>query len=237
MTNKLVLAYTYYNAPLMLREQIRYWQTYTEAQVHNVKVILIDDGSIPYPAEKEIKQVNLRLPVELYRITKDIPQNTFGARNLAFHIASVENLPWVLSLDIDHVLPSSSLAGFEDLKNGLMSSFYYLPARYRKTLEGMVPISRHSDTYLISPSLFWKTGGYDEDLTGYYYNGAAHHFRIALTRLTRGVEVNKLYTVFYSSALVEDASPLEGGVKKTFAGRVSKDKEPSVLNFEWERVL
>lgn len=237
MINKLVLTLTYYNAPLMLREQLKYWQEYPEELGSEIKVILIDDGSYLLSAEKILRENPTKITVELYRITKDIPQNTFGARNLAFHIASVEGAKWVLCTDIDHALPSRGLDGFLELKPTLSPAFYYHPNRYEKQLKGITPLSTHLDSYLITPELYWKAGGYDEDLTGYYYNGPALHFRIALSKISKGIEIEKLYTIFYPSSIISDASPLEGQERKVFKSSYSDKKKPSVLNFEWERVL
>ena len=237
MPNKLVLALSYYNTPLMLAEHIKTWEQYPDELVEKIKIILVDDGSMTHPAEKELKLFNLKVTVELYRITKDIPQNIYGVRNLAFHIASVEGAKWVMCTDLDHVLPSRGLDGFHEVKGGLTSDNYYSPYRYGKDRNGIYPMSRHLDTYVMSPELFWKTGGYDEDLTGYYYNGAALYFRKKLNQISLGVPLPKVYTIFYSSDIVSDASPLSSVEKKVFTGEYSEKKKPSVLNFEWERVL
>lgn len=237
MTDKLVIALSYYNTPFMLREQIRNWQEFPDNMVNKVKIILVDDCSMTHPAEKELRATNVKIPVELYRITKDISQNIFGVRNLAFHIAAVEEVKWVLCLDLDHVLTVKGFEGFEEIKPNLVTSLYYHPARYIKQTSGMLPIGRHLDSFLITPDLYWKTGGYDEDFTGYYYNGASLHFRKVLNRLSKGINIDKMFTVFYPSSVVEDASPMRDQVKKTYQGTIPDSKEPSVLNFEWERVL
>lgn len=221
----------------MLQEQMKHWKTYVEELSSLVKVILIDDGSMIHPAEHELNKETFEIPIELYRIKKDIPQNTFGARNLAFHISSVEGSKWVLSLDIDHVLPSRALEGFRQIKTHLSSENYYLPVRYIKEHSGIHPIGPHSDTFLSSPDLFWKVGGYDEDLTGYYYNGSALVFRRNLARISKAFGIDKVYTIFYPSSIISDASPLRDEEKKAFKGPHEFDKKPSVLNFEWERVL
>lgn len=216
---------------------MKYWKTYIEKYARQVKVLVIDDGSQLFPAEKVIKEKGTDVHVEVYRITKDIPQNTFGARNLAFHIASVEKDPWVLCLDIDHVLPSHGLEGFCEAAPTLSPALYYRPERFKKLIEGATLISHHLDTYLITPDLFWKTGGYDEDLVGYYYNGSGLHFRVALDRISNGVNTDKVQILFYPSTIIADASPLQNQERKIFEGVVPKGKKPSVLNFEWERVI
>lgn len=237
MTNKLVVALTYYNCPLMLREQMRYWQQYSDDVASQMKVILIDDGSMLYPAEHELTKEPLKITVEVYRIKKDIPQNTFGARNLAFHIASVEGAKWVFCTDIDHVLPSAGLSGFSDIKARLLPSYVYNPARFQKQGESIFQIGRHSDTYLISPNLYWQVGGYDEELGGYYYNGAARMFRRDLSKTAKGIDLDIMFTIFHPSSEVSDASPLEHCKRGTFSSKLPDNKKPSVLNFEWERVI
>src|SRR5690606_15699196 len=150
-------------------------------------------------------------------------------RSLAFDIASVENASWVLSMDIDHVLLSSGLEGLYEAAPNLLPSLYYRPERLKKLIQGSTRISYHLDTYLMTPELFWRTGGYDEDLVGYYYNGSALHFRMALDRISKGVDTDIIQILFYPSTIIADASPLQNQERKIFEGTVPKDKKPSIL--------
>lgn len=229
---KVTLILTYYNSPQMLQEQIKHWLTYPK---DSIKVILIDDGSMVHPAEKELRNKEFKIPVELYRITEDIPQNIYGARNLGFHIALVENIKWVLISDTDHVLTFTKSQSFSS--KHLSVSQYYVLDRLKVTPSGLEAIGYHGDSFLMTPDLFWKTGGYDEDLTGYYFQGAAFYFRKALTALSKRVEVCPQFDLhFYSSEMINDASPFKN-IPKTIAPQQPKDKKPSVLNFNWERIL
>lgn len=227
---KVAIALTYYNSPKMLAEQVKHWKCYPDS---SVEVILVDDGSMIYPAEKELK--DLKLPVEVYRITKDIPQNTWGARNLAFHIALIEKFKWVLCLDIDHVLSCGGLMDLLSEVSYLNTKQYYTPTRWEVKTEGLELMGRHSDSFLINPELYWKAGGYDEDLTGYYFQGCATYFRKSLNRISRRVDL-KVPTLFYPSELIEDASPLKDCLK-SIAPEQPRNKKPKVLKFDWERVL
>lgn len=232
--DKLVIALTYYNAPMMLQEQVKYWKTYPS---ESVKIILIDDGSMTHPADHAIYKEVFKIPVELYRIKKDIPQNIWGARNLAFHIALVERTEWVLCLDIDHILPSAGVDYFLKERKVLSRSNYYVPSRKRVTEEGLTPLGNHSDSYLLSPELFWSTGGYDEDLTGYYFHGAGFRFRRSLDRVAKRTDLKEMTTHFHPSSIISDASPLENEPKILYSGIIDYKKKPSILNFEWERIL
>jgi hypothetical protein len=237
---KLILALTYYNAPQMLEEQVIYWQGYFKHEgTVDIKIVLIDDGSRGYPAEKILKGHILPIPLEVYRITQDIPFNVWGARNLAFNIAMVQNVPWVLCLDIDHVFPFKSFEVLSDLMKTykVNSSTYYQLSRYEKQKDGYKAIGRHNDTFLINPEVFWRAGGYDEDLKNFYYNGAAFYFRSSLARIARGEQLKDVHTIFYPTGIIPDASPLAGVERKTFTGYLTKGKKPSVLNFDWERVI
>jgi hypothetical protein len=236
MPDKLTIALSYYNAPLMLQEHLKHWREYPDQLLNSVKVILIDDGSMIHPAEKELKSNPPKISIELYRITKDIPQNIWGARNLAFHIASVERVKWVLCLDIDHVLPSRGLDGFSEIRPSLNTNKYYHTTRYMKMPDGICKIDKHIDSFLINPDLFWKVGGYDESLTGYYFNGAGFRFRTDLKKLAQWELLTKMHTLFYPSTIIDDASPLSGYERKRNDGWI-RQGEPSTLNFEWERVL
>jgi len=231
--NKLTLVLTYYDCPEMLHQQMIYWQSYLKG---SVKIILIDDCSMKYPAEREVSRGCFNVPIEIYRITKNIPQNIWGARNLAFRIALLEKIDWVLCLDIDHTLPLGSVQDFLNNRATLNPLCYYVPSREEVSAYGLVSMGCHSDSFLIDPKLFWKTGGYDEDLTGYYFQGAAFHFRRNLNAISRRVSLNSLSTHFYSSAIISDASPLQDA-PKTIAPPQPKNKKQTTLNFNWERTL
>ncbi len=229
---KLTLVITYYEAPLMLREQVKYWKDYSK----DVRIIIIDDHSVLYPAKLILNDVDIEATVELYRIDQDIFQNTFGARNLAFHLA--DDGEWIWNTDVDHVVPWESIAAFLDMQCNT-KGYYYIPAReiVLDTEETKV-IQRHSDTFILTKELYWKTGGYDEDLTGFYFNGPATRFRNALKHIAKGVPVNHgVKTLFYSTDLIKDASPISNQEKQRFIGISPFNKKPSVLKFNWERIL
>jgi len=214
----MTLVFTYYDNPLMLSKQIEEWKHYPE----EVKIILVDDGSPNYPAESRLLD-----SLTIYRINEDIYQNTFGARNLGFEKAE---LGWVFNLDLDTVVPATSIERL--LKKDLNPQFFYRVNRYKMlNMEGRFSLmNQHSDTYLMTKSMYWALGGYNERLTG-YKNGAAFKFKQQMkTKRSRLLE--GIWTEWYGSDLIADASPIN-----------KRDMEPGMrsgnktLNFTYEQVI
>jgi glycosyltransferase involved in cell wall biosynthesis len=198
----ITLAFTYYNAPIMLEKQIEVWKTYKGLPV---EILVIDDGS-PVPAmnilRRHAKEVeNLRL----IRIREDIHMNLPGARNLAFKEATHN---WVFQMDIDHTIFRDSVK--KSIDQFKVKEELYIPDRYRAMEDGTFqPLTRHSDSFILHKDMFWDVGGYDEELREYYYSGPCFLLRKALKRAgVEHVNLDNIYIEFYSSNLIPDASPL-----------------------------
>lgn len=162
----------FYKNSLMLREQLRIFEEYSEA----VQLTVVDDGS-PEDAYAIIDQhasEALKRRIALYRIEVDIPWNRGGARNLAAREAKTE---WVCQLDIDHVLPADCARRL--LEFDANPKHWYRFERYRNGAadetrqKDKIPSSAtfgkihpHIDSYLVTRRMFWEAGGYDEDYSG-----------------------------------------------------------------------
>ncbi len=173
------------------------------------------------------------LDISLYRIKEDIFQNITGARNLAFTQAEEG---WVWSTDIDHVIPAESIKNFLDIE--LNPKYYYSPARrLMKSLDGKSElIRRHGDSYIITRKMFWEVGGYDEQYTGYYYNGPYFLFRKALQQESKKVELDDVYALLFGPDVITDASPLlhQKKTRLEYISHYSERADP--LQFEWEKI-
>ncbi len=226
----ITIATTYYDNPLMLTEQIKYWLEYPDHVKEKVKIIVIDDGSPNYPAEDYLQ--GHKLHIDLIRIKQDIFQNTVGARNLAFTYAD----GWVWNIDLDHVIPWQSME--EVLNMQLDPNKYYIPARRGMLDNGShIPMGRHSDTFIIDKALFWQARGYNEEFVEYYYNGPVSLFRESLKRFAEMVELDKVHVLYFAPEIIPDASPLDGKEKKKSQYDARLLYPHKTLKFDYERVL
>jgi glycosyltransferase involved in cell wall biosynthesis len=150
----------YYDNPEFFRFQLDRWDQYVYGEW--LSVIVVDDGSPTHPAAEVVSDyappptVNLRV----FRIEVDVRWNWLAARNIG-----AEHAPdgWILLTDMDHVVPSATLDAVIHGEHdpGLIYAFA------RKEHTGQV-IAPHSASFLLTRSLFWRIGGYDEGLSGYY---------------------------------------------------------------------
>jgi hypothetical protein len=244
--NKITIAIPYYEAPEMLRTQLRFWRGIVSNVVEFVNIVLIDDGSPNYPAKEVLENEQLpEIPISLYRIKENIPWNHAGARNLAFK--SIKS-GWVVSTDIDHVLPPESL--YELLHVKLHPRDWYRPARYDYNRGNLAKTKVHTGTYIITREMFWEVGGFDERLIG-YWNGPSYPFRRALMSKVKNVwQMDKVYMIRFNDTDVSDASVTQWGrndseydiknspeMLKLQRKLLSKYKPKKQLQFTWEQVL
>lgn len=233
----MTLVIPYYEAPQMLREQLKHWYRYKE---WDLKIVLIDDGSQRYPASEVLKGLDHR--VELYRIEDNIPWNYVGARNLGHYVAEDG---WVFSTDLDHVISTGEMDKLLRMESKLDLKCFYRPRRFHATMiQSDYP--RHNSTYIMTRAAYWTVGGYNEDFAG-FYGGATGPFRKELNRKYKCVELD--VSVLHYQGVIEDASVSDWGRKnssyyyKNNPELVRKSKElmrnyqaPNPMRFTWKKV-
>lgn len=236
----MTLAMPYYENPQMLKLHLGYWKRYDPFIKRGLVVVLVDDGSQNNSANGVLEQCGLPdFELQLYRVKENIPWNFRGARNLALKKAPDG---WVISVDIDHVIPSDSMMALWSLP--LDPKCYYIPDRYNVTNGAAIRCKRHGDAYILTKSMFWRVGGFDEAYTGYY--GAPHHFHHALDKKATRVDLDSVYLLHFSNE-IEDASTrdFDRNHRLEDVPELKRRKEKQrknynsvePLQFEWERVL
>jgi hypothetical protein len=241
----LTLIMPYYDNAGMLRLQYEGWAAWPMKRKARLRVILVDDGS-PEPAADVPRPTGLP-ELEIYRVTEDRPWHQHAARNLGTHVAPEG---WLLLTDMDHVLTDDSArALLKRIDAGdLDETTAYMLDRVEAdtglpTLNGDGNPKPHPNSFVMTRETFWRVGGYDERLTGFY--GTDAYFRRRLfDRAGRGHLDVPL--VRYWRDLVPDAStrtlPRKEGRntperERKIAAAAAAPDDLLTLAFPWERVL
>lgn len=256
------LIVTYYDQPLMLARQLREWAAYPEHVRRHFRFVVVDDGSPTHPAFDTIRihgYEDMTVPLTLYRIDTDISWNNHGARNLA---AQESPDPWLLMLDIDHVLTAENAARLYDYVLGYahLTEWHRFP-RERigaaddtrakdATLRGIdptlsrVPVNPHCNSFLVSRDAYWRAGGYNESFCG-TYGGDAEFLRELRHVAGDPVELSDVWLQVHTRDSVPDANiaglnrdPAPFREKLAWAKRANMVKgHPPYCRFPWRRVL
>lgn len=217
----------YYEQPVFYRRQLDHWATYPEDVRRHLSIIVVDDGSPTFPASGV---PHAPLPLRVFRIQQDVRWNWLAARNIGFHHAAEG---WCLVTDMDHVVPAETLraciTGAHDPRT------VYCFARAEHTGIGIHP---HSASFFLTRKTFWKSGGYDETLSGHYGTDGDFRrrlrkvapFALVSDRLIRHEYVDDSSVTRYQRKQPEDAT-----VKRLVAARTSAWK-PRTLSFPYAEV-
>jgi hypothetical protein len=234
----------YLNAGMLAR-QFEGWAAWPEEFKRRLEVIIVDDGS-PEPAVDVGRPQGLPA-LRIYRVLVDIPWHQHGSRNLGAHVAPAG---WLLMTDMDHVLEAEAaealFARLPKLNPEAIHTLDRIEADTRKpTLDRNGNPKPHPNSFVLTRELYWRIGGYDEDLTGIY--GTDGFFRQRAFTIGRRAHI-EIPLVRYWRDIVPDAStttlPRKEGRDPGHKDRILKAKRDrgeadkvKVLQFEWERVL
>lgn len=217
--------YPYYESPQFLETQAETWRAYPAEVAEAVSLIVVDDGS-PEPVVKPDGLPSLRL----FRIELDIRWNWLAARNIGAHHAQDG---WLLLTDMDHVVPSETARSIVFGQHD--PSVVYAFSRREHTGAFVTP---HSASFLLTRQVFWRIGGYDEALAGFY--GSDGDFR---RRVVQTAPIQVLTDVLVRHEYVSDASttrylrkqPEDAAVQRIVAAR-TPDWRPKTLSFPYHEV-
>jgi len=213
----------YYENPAFLRQQLAYWNDFGPSMF---EVIIVDDGSPEYPAEPIIrasKQAYLRH----FRIDVDVRWNWLAARNIGAYHARTQ---WIMLTDMDHVLPATTL---ETLIFGQHDP--EIIYRFSRTGAKTHP---HPNSWFMTKAMFWKIGGYDERMSGYYGSDGYYRRRCADTApiriMTVPLELHEhegdASTTRYKRKQIEDAK------LRPLVRKFPKNSKPKVLSFPYHEI-
>lgn len=247
----------YYNQPEMLRAQLRNWGCYTDHTRKYLKLIVVDDGSQMAPALDVMRETNhaelfQSWGAELYRIKEDIPWNRGEARNIG---AKHAGTPWILQLDLDHVLPPTAAEQMVLRQIEFEKQHWYRFRRFRVGAadhtrnKDSIPrdarygeIKPHIDSYLCTPERYWQAGGYNEDFSGCLGGGSP--FLSFMSQISEPqMASHGMYLHVYTSDETKDASaaldrtPGEYKRRRAELTQAGKLKGHDPFRIPYERVL
>jgi hypothetical protein len=216
----------FYQNHAFFAKQIGWWQTFHAELRKHLKAIIVDDGS-PEPAEiPDVRPFSMRL----FRIEVDVRWNWLAARNIGFHHADEG---WCLVTDMDHIVPASTASALVYGKHD--PSVIYGFSRIESTGEVIAP---HPNSWFMTKAMFWKVGGYDETMSGFYGSDGDWRRRIAATapmqilsdRLIRQEHDGDSSTTRYLRKQAIDSN-----IKRIVAAR-GKNWRPKTLSFPYREI-
>lgn len=224
------LVYPYYENPTFLARQVMNWARYNESARRFVRAIVVDDGSPRYPAEKVLRGLSQPIPIRLFRIDVDVRWNWLAARNIAMKHAETE---WCLMTDMDHVVEPKTIVNVVSGQHDSCTIY-----RFSRREHTGVHVHPHPNSMLLTKTMFWKVGGYDEALSGHYGTDGdwrrrcAEKSRVRLLRdeLVRHEYVDDSSTTHYKRKQPEDAG------KKAIIARRGRKWKPKTLSFPYREV-
>lgn len=226
---RVTFVYPFYRNGQFLRTQLSWWGTYPAHLREQLSAIIVDDGS-PEPAADVLRSVAHPFPIRLFRIHEDRRWNWLAARNIGFMHAPEG---WCLVTDMDHVIPATTahsvIYGKHDAR------LIYGLSRREYTGETIPP---HPNSWFLTRAMFWKVGGYDEALSGFYGTdgewrrrcAAAAPMHILSDRLIRHEYQQDSSTTAYLRK-----QPVDAEVKRII-GKRGKGWKPLTLTFPYEEV-
>lgn len=237
------LVMAYYENPGMLAEHFRLLASYPEELRAGISLVVVDDGSPTYPATPPFS--DLGVPLQMYRIKKDVRWNQDAARNIGVLHAQTD---WVLMTDMDHIVPRgtwSALLG-RQWDEATAYSFSRVTAVRSDDLtsEQNTEYKHHPNSWFMSKKLFERVGGYDERFAGYY--GTDADFSVRLAGVAAERTRLKEYLIRVPREVIPDASTT------TYKRKMDYDRpaivrltdqrkiaggQPMRYRFEYERVL
>lgn len=223
--------YPYYCNSSFLVHQIRRWSEYPNDLKQHLSVIIVDDGSPgSHCAELILKSVRVPFPVRLFRIHVDIRWNWLAARNIAMANAH----GWCVATDMDHIIPPETAESLvRDIHDPKM---IYRFSRAEHTGPMIHP---HPNSWFMTREMFWKFGGYDEALSGYYGTDGEARRRWVKTAPVRTLYqklIRHEYELDSSTTRYQRKESIDIEAQEMIKAR-GKNWQPRVLSFPFTEIM
>ena len=197
------LVYAYYDNPEMYLRQVEEWDAYPEDAKRKVSIYVTDDCSTKSPL-RDIKEVPSGINIKRFELTKKVPWNWLACRNLG---AKVSKSGWLLLTDMDHLVSVKNMNRIVHIIKGRRVKSDWLYLFTRQDAPNLTHYKPHNDSYLMTRSLYWSIGGYDEELAGHY--GTSGRYRIRAYERSNGQKRLKIPLIRYPREVIPDASTTE----------------------------
>lgn len=227
------LVLPYYENPRFFARQIRHLSSIDWEYLSHLRLIVVDDGSPSNPAVEVARTFGAKkkfASFRIFRIEKDVRWNWLAARNIGAHHADTA---WIMLTDMDHVLQ-------EDVLQTLVCGKFDENKIYRfsRCESTEIKIHPHPNSWFMTRKMFWKVGGYDEALSGYYGTDGEYRRRCAATtkiEIMSDELVRHEYEVDSSTTRYKRKQPEDARVKQMIRAR-GRDWKPLTLSFPYHKV-
>jgi glycosyltransferase involved in cell wall biosynthesis len=231
--NEITIITPYYNNKDLLRIFITNF-----LKIEDCKLIIVDDGSMIYPAIDIVNKFSDKERISLYRIKKDLGFNAHGARNLGMTVSKTD---WNLltDSDIDPLVYNIETFFYQNLKITDVYSFTI-------------------NSILVHKKTFFSCKGYDEDFVNLHYGDRflLNYLENNFSFIKRKKFVPKLRkswklinidntgtnTTYYDEETktlyqprMKNHPEVYRKVEKRYSTKDFSDKK--ILNFEWEQLI
>lgn len=225
------LVLPYYENPRFFARQIQHMSK-LDLRRH-LRVVVVDDGSPRNPVVNVLRTFTGHqsfASFAAYRIDEDVRWNWLAARNIGVHHATTE---WVMLTDVDHVLHDDTL---QTLVYGEfdMKKIY----RFSRRESTGAKIHPHPNSWFMTRDMFWRVGGYDEALSGFYGTDGEYRRRCAATAKIEVMTAELIrheYDEDSSTTLYKRKQPEDAAVKRMVRAR-GRDWKPLTLSFPYHEV-
>lgn len=224
----LTIGTTYYNNPDYLLKFVKRNVDYVD------ELIIVDDGS-SLPATDYLSPTK---KIRIFKVLKDYGFNSHGCRNL---IMTQTKSKWNILMDVDREFIFVDIA-YSEIRRKLKENNIYHFMAHASMKESHISVN----DYLIDKDLFFKAGGYDEELIG--YRDGDRQFQAQLAnfggkKILYGVDM--LLTRKSSYALKDgkaksskDKGSIPDSLKNLLKQRIKKPvPNKKILTFEWKEIF